>query len=209
MAVENSLEQRTGILYNGVVFEPKAFDDGTNKKSYTFDQSLERLQQAGFERHPRLQEVLSLLIANIENKLTPEQKAVVDDMLDSYGEWLSVAMERHGDTITVYTDPEGLVWNGSSKYVKQDFKSSSKQDFSVSGIPSQIYVDLNRFGNDLVEFFYTRPFNDLPQQIQKYTMLQLPPDGQIWPAGRDVFSDYGLDCFDYDGRASRGVRVEK
>lgn len=207
METTTSLEQRTGILYDNVRFEPKSLYDGEDKKLLTYNTSLAALRSRGQVRHPRPKEVFSLLIANLENKLTPEQNAVAYDMLNSYGEWLSAAIERNGDKLTVYTDPEGLVWNGSL-YVKQNFKSSSRKDFSVSGIPSKEYVDLNKFGNDLVEFLYTRPFDQLPQTMReggKRAQVYLPPDGQIWPVGRGDFVRFNVGSCSCNGRASRGV----
>ncbi len=193
--------------YAGITFEAKAEYDGSDKKLYTFDQSLSRLKAAGYTRHPRPQEVFGLLIANLENKVTAEQKSIVKDLLNNYSEWLSAAMERNGDTLIVYTDPEGLIWDGST-YVRQNFKFGSKQDFSIAGIPSTKLVDLNQFGNDLVEFLYTRKFAQLPQAMREdgsRAHLYLPTDEQILPAGRGNFDGRFVVSTYFNVRASRGV----
>ena len=92
--------------YKGIQFEPLAYralnKEGklhTEKAVLTYDQSLEGLQQRGFERHPSPAEVFGLLADNLENKLTGSLKAVADDMLTSYGEWLDMAVERRGDVL--------------------------------------------------------------------------------------------------------------
>ena len=193
--------------YAGITFEAKAEYDGSDKKLYNFDQSLSRLKAAGYTRHPRPQEVFGLLIANLENKVTAEQKSIAEDMLNSYSEWFSTAMERNKDKLTIYTDPEGLVWNGST-YVMENFTFESKRDFSIAGIPSTKLVDLNQFGNDLVEFLYTRKFAQLPQAMRedgKRAQLYLPADRQILPAGRGSFSGRFDVSYYYVDRASRGV----
>ena len=195
----------TGTLYQDVKFEAKALYKGNEKELLTYDASLASLRSRGQVRHPRPQEVFSLLIANLEKKLTPEQKSVAEDMLSGYGEWLSAAMERSGDKLTIYTDPEGLAWKGSA-YVKQNFKFESKRDFSAAGIPSQQYIDLKEFDANLVKFMYTKKFDQLPQEMQqggKRAQVYLPPDGQIWPAGRGFFNG-GFDIVCNYG-ASRGV----
>ena len=199
-----AIDQKIETIYNPVIFEPRAFYDGNDKQLFTYDKSLERLQAAGHKRQPRPAEVFSFLIANLEGKLSSAQKAVADDMLNSYGEWLSAAAERHSDTLTVYIDPKGLVWDGSA-YVKQNFSFGSKRDFSVAGIPSQRYIDLKKFGPDFVEFMYTRSFAQLPQEMReggKRAQVYLPPDGLIRPVGRGNgwFGIGGV----YGFRASRG-----
>lgn len=205
MAAENTLESRTGVLYGKVRYESQALYDGNDKKLLTYDASLASLRSRDQIRHPRPQEVFSLLIANLENKLTPQQKAVANDMFTSYGEWLSAAAERNGDKLTVYIDPEGLVWNGYA-YVKQNFKFGTKKEFSVQGIPSQSWQDLNKFDPNLVEFLYTRPFDKLPpvmQQGDRRAQVYLPPEGTIRPVGRGNFRfDFG---YFYNSWASRGV----
>ncbi|MEK6853402.1 MAG: hypothetical protein AABX64_01845 [Nanoarchaeota archaeon] len=196
------------LVLQDVKFEAKATYEGSNKKLLTYDASLASLRSRGQTRHPRPQEVFGLLIANLENKVTAEQKSIAEDMLNSYGEWLSAAMERNKDKLTIYTDPEGLVWNGST-YVMENFTFESKRDFSIAGIPSTKLVDLNQFGNDLVEFLYTRKFAQLPQAMcedGKRAQLYLPADGQILPAGRGSFgSRFYVGSYNYNNRASRGV----
>ena len=195
------------LVLQDVKFEAKATYEGSNKKLLTYDASLASLRSRGQTRHPRPQEVFGLLIANLENKVTAEQKSIAEDMLNSHSEWFSTALERNKDKLTIYTDPEGLVWNGStSTYVMENFTFESKRDFSIAGISSAKLVDLNQFGNDLVEFLYTRKFAQLPQAMREdgsRAQLYLPADRRILPAGRGVFN-YGSNVNVYYW-ASRGV----
>ncbi|MDP3640698.1 MAG: hypothetical protein Q8R53_05900 [Nanoarchaeota archaeon] len=180
-----------GTSYNDITFEQKASYNNKDKQLLTYDQSLARLQAAGHKRHPRPAEAFSLLIASLEEKLSLEQKAVADDMLASCGEWLSAAAQRKGDTLTVYFDPQGLVWDGS-RYIERNFLFSEKRDFSLAaGILSNQFVDLSRFSPELVTALYSRLFQQLPQPFRegnRRAQVYLPPDNQIRPVGRGYFN---------------------
>ncbi|GEM_PF-2878734 len=81
------------------------------KKLYRFDESLKRLKEAGFERHPRPAEIYNLIMAAFERELTEYEERLYRDLLvpndtgkencfgsDGYGtihrgEFLSIAME--------------------------------------------------------------------------------------------------------------------
>ena len=203
----------TGITpYRGIEFEYPAYREAgeTNKALLPYDASLARLRAAGFERHARPQEVFGLLADGLEGKLTLPEKAIYDDQRTGEGEWLSAAMERTSGKLTVYLDPEGLIWDGG-KYVKQNFRSGAQKEFSVQGISSLEWIDLNLFSPDFVTWMYTRPFNQLPQQLQKgdeRAQVCLPPaDGQMWPVGRSDFNDgYNVYGVNFNFGASRGVR---
>ena len=67
-----------------------------NKTLPTYDASLARLRQEKYERHASPSEAFSLIEDNLEGKLSGALKAVADDMMSSYGEWLSMAFERKG-----------------------------------------------------------------------------------------------------------------
>ncbi|MDP3990627.1 MAG: hypothetical protein Q8Q01_05495 [archaeon] len=207
----------TESFYNGVTFEPKAVRNSRNvdfKEVFTYNASLARLTDKGYERHPRPSEVFGFLIANLEKKLTAEQEIVAEDMEkeDYYGEWMSIAVKRSDDILTVYIDPEGLVWNDSKDRYKKIFNFSDRRDFSISGIPLNEYVELNRFNDDLVEFLYTRPFAQLPPEIregnERALILLPPPNKKIWPVARGSISRFSFDgYYGINGRASRGVAV--
>jgi len=200
--------------YLDLEFEPTAHREPgkTDKALLYFDASQQRIISAGYERHARPQEAFGLIIDGLEGKLkgTPLQ-AVYEDMFKSYGEWLSMAFERQEDILIAHLDPEGLVWNGSA-YSKQNFKSSDEKQFDIAGKDSDKWIPLKEFDDTLVQHVYTKPFKELPKEMQegdRYARIALPADGTIWPVGRVGFvGRYCIDLY-YYGRASRGVRRAK
>jgi hypothetical protein len=203
-------------LDNLIIEETSPRTDGNPSKSkvlYTFNKSLEELDQKGFERHLRPQEAFRILIDAIENKAS-QYKALSNDMRSSYGEWLSLAMGRTSDSeLVLYLDPKNLVWNSqkSPQYKIQGpaLEHSQELKFKIpSDIKSGELIDLNRFPQDLVEALYSRPFNELPQVMQKgaeRSQLWLPQKGIILPCSRSSFGSFDVDS-DVSSRASRGVR---
>ena len=199
--------------YKGIQFEPLAYhavdQDGklqTEKALLTYDQSLEGLQQRGFERHPSPAEVFGLLADNLENRLTGSLKTVADDMLTSYGEWLDMAVERKGDILLAYFGVSGLRW-AKDKYVKDNFRAAKQREFDIAGIPSSQYVDLAQFPDEFTHAAYRRAFAALPLEMQKgdrRAQVYLRETG-IWPIGHGDFGRFDASAV-YLNRASRGVR---
>src|SRR3989339_1513287 len=107
---DNAISNAVAVRYDNLVWEAKKHDE-----HITFDASLQRLKQAGYSRHPRTAEVFSLIIAHFEKKLPKNLDDIAKDILSGIGEWLSLAIERKGDTLVCYLDPENLVWNASSR----------------------------------------------------------------------------------------------
>ena len=203
------------ITLDNLIIEEKSPRGGKDKKLFTYDKSLEVLRQRNYQRHLRPDEAFRLLIDTLENP-NSKYKQVSEDMLLSYGEWLSSAMLRKSkDKLTCYTDPENLIWDSSQYKVQGNLKYSQEKTFTIDkDIPSQSWVDLNKFPNDLVEFLYSRPFDKLPKVMQKgnkRAQLWLPEEGIIRPVGRGYdYYDFCVDaCYDGGGGASRGVRERR
>ena len=72
-------------------------DQQNHKLLFTYDESLKALQQREFERHLRPSEASQVLIVALEHSESP-YKPLADDMLYSFGEWFSLAMERKDKT---------------------------------------------------------------------------------------------------------------
>ncbi|PIR59709.1 MAG: hypothetical protein COU68_04145 [Candidatus Pacebacteria bacterium CG10_big_fil_rev_8_21_14_0_10_45_6] len=198
----------TGIAYAGIIFEPTAHYDGDDKKLLTYNQSLTRLQKAGYETHARPQEAFGLIIDGLEGKLTgqlSQLKDVQKDMLNSYGEWLSLAIERKGDILVAYLDPEGLAWKKDHYAKTSKFKSSSQKELDIAGKNSEEWINLKEFDDEFTKYFYAREFASLPKEIQNKTQVYLPADRTVWPVGCDKF--YIVDYV--SNGASRGVRRAK
>ena len=193
-----------------IEFEKKALYSGNDKKIVYYNQSLSELKNRKYERHARPIEVFGLLIANLENKLTAEQKAIAQDMVNSYGEWLSLAIERKGNELICYEDPENLVWDAAKNlYVVQGkLKYGNEKKFSIKNIKSSEWIDLQNFDKHLQKYLYGREWKDLPNEMKAgnlHAQLALPPDKTIWPAGRGIYW-YVVNCRYYYYWASRGVQ---
>ncbi len=214
MPVDSVNSNSLGSSYKSVVFEPVAYrkPGEADKALLTFDESLVRLKSAGFERHARPQEAFGLIVDGLEGKLVGSLKGVCDDMLVSFGEWLSFGVKRVGDVLVAYVDPKNLVWNKSSnKYIVLGGQVDcvSKETFSIKGKQSETWIDLKQFEDKFVKFIYGRSFNQLPEIIQvgdRRAQVYLPPDGIVRPVARGNFGGRFY-VFGYCGSwASRGVR---
>ncbi|MBU1203830.1 MAG: hypothetical protein KKG60_02050 [Nanoarchaeota archaeon] len=206
--------------YKNIEIEPGVkkdflhYDHPNSKKS-----SLQTLQEAGYQRHPHSQELFSLFIDYFEGTLEQKLIPLAEDILNqSYGEWFNIANQRQGDILTVFENPN-LIWNEKKELYlpKEDSLTfAGKHEFDIKGIPSQQWVDIERFPEDFVRYFYTRKFKDLPEQIRKGTkefskaQVYLQQEGEIWPVGRGGYnSRFDLGSLSYYYRISRGVRVAK
>jgi hypothetical protein len=199
-----------GATYKDLSIEERAYKEegDAGKKLLTYDKSLARLRAAGFTRHLRPQEAFGLLIDSLEGKLDGAEKAIADDMLTNYGEWLSMAIERKEDILRLYLDPENLVWQNGFYGVQGQLRYAEKREFNIEGVPSQGWVDIDRLPADCVQYVYTRPFHALPKKMRESSnraQAWLPLKG-IWPMGRG--SRFGIDYYG-SNRASRGVRSAK
>lgn len=196
--------QQTNATFENINLEPVA-----SKEQVTFDQSLINLRKRGYQRHPRPQEEFALLISYLEGRLSPQQNKIAEDMLKKR-DWLSCALERQGNVLIVYLDPEGFIFDGE-KYVKgKNFKFLEVKRFTINSLPSQQLLQLNKIQQELTQYIYGRTLKNLPEKIQKDAYFYLPVDNTIWPVARGYFGyDYVVCAYDYFGRASRGVVVGK
>ncbi len=193
-----------------IVFEPKVAYEGQHKKLYTFDASLRALRERGYERHPRPAEAFGLLCRGLEGRLQPEQQAVADDMVNSYGEWLSMAMMRKGNMLHCYLDPENLIWDGN-KYVVQGekLKHAGEEVYSIGSLNGLIFIkEVNERNPALVEKLWSRHYAILPKEIRQKTLLWLPRENGLWPVGCDSYYDW-YDINTYFNYGARGVVQQK
>ncbi len=203
----------SGVGYSGLDFENPKHDEWMY-----FDASLERLKGEGYDRHPRPWEAFSLIIDHLEDKLAEGsvEDLVAKNMLSGKGEWFGMAVERRGDRLYLYADPENLKWDKDKKlYVIEGDKLVCDMNFgspylNVAGIPSQQWVDLKEFDDDFTQTIYTRKFKDLPEEMREgggRAQIYLPPEKVMWPVGRG--DGFDIDSDGCGGRASRGVRARK
>jgi len=191
--------------------------DGT-KTLIRYDQSLARLQNAGYERHPSPQETFRNIINGLENKLSPTEKALYDDMISSYGEWLNIAIEITEEkqglikkitgspkrTLTTYENPQ-LHWNNNHYDINGH---TNKKEYDITDVALQTWVDLDKLPEQLIIDLYGRTHQQLPQEMRtgnNRAQLYLPTPGTPWPAGRGDVGRFGIGAGGSHG-ASRGVR---
>ncbi len=180
------------------------------KEVFSFDDSLERLRKAGYERHPRPWEMFELLLDFSEDKLERDSNLykTANDINREYSEWLSIAMERRGNTLICYTDPENIKKDKTTShcryFVDGELKFTDKHEFDITGIPSGEFIKLKDFSRGLIPYLYGRKFEDLPEKVQNGSIIFLPPDGVLIPISQSN-DRFGL-CNYYVGRCSRGVR---
>ncbi len=202
--------------YKDIMFESVAYRDPgvMDKALFSFDASLVRLKQAGFERHARPQEVFGLIVDGLEGKLAGGFKGVYDDMLLSYGEWLSLAVKREGDVLVAYVDPKNLVFDkGSNNYIVcgGQVDCVGKETFSIKGKQSETWIDLKQFEDKFVKFMYSRSFNQLPEIMREGNLrarVYLPSEGVVRPVARGFFNGrFNVGSYYYSNGASRGTSL--
>ena len=204
---ENAISgNAASVNYDNLVWEPKKHDEWMY-----FDASFTRLKQQKFSRHPRPAEAFGLIAARLEKKLPKNLDDIAKDMLFVKGEWLSLAMERKGDTLICYLDPENLVWNASSRYdvLGGKLRYSDKNEFNINGKKSSEWICADQFSSELIKYCYGREFKQLPQEMRTgdyKAYLYLPRDGQLCPASRGIdLYRFNLGSYNIYG-SSRGVR---
>ncbi len=193
-----------------IVFEPRSVYEGGYKKLYTFDESLRALQKRGYERHPRPIEAFDLICRELEGRLQPEQQAIADDMMNSYGEWLSMAMLRKGNLLHCYLDPENLVRERTKyKYVTQGgkLKHAGEEVYSIGSVCEWVSITkVDEINPTFVEKLWSRPYAILPEEIRQHALLLLPLENVLSPVSHCYYGcEYNIHTH-FNSRASRGVQ---
>jgi len=195
---------------NNIIIEP-----GVKEKWVTFDKSLKRLKKLGYERHLRPWESFGLLIDYLENNL--EKKELKDlgrDMLESSGEWLSMAVKTYNNKLVCYIDPENIKFEPENNVylVGKDIRYSDKKEFDITGIPLEKWISIEDFDDDFAKFFYTRTFKDLPEDMRKTVAgleFILPTERYIHPIRRGSgINKFSIVIFG-DSCTSRGVKTAR
>jgi hypothetical protein len=196
-----------------------------------FEESLKRLRKAGYDRHPRPDEAFGLIIDHLEGKLDGDLEKIASNMLATTDNWLNMAIERKGDVLVCYVEPKNIKWfygryivdEEWHKYVvdedvRSNLKYSHKKEFDISGIRSGGWVDLERFSPDFVKYFYTREFDDLPEQMKtgdlKARVFLSRSNNGLYPVSRGAAINENFAysivssilMFQNEGRHSQGVR---
>lgn len=179
---------------------------------FRFDESLQRLRLYGYERHIRLGEYFDLVIGHLENRLEEKPNRSMKEMLEKNStRWLSMAVEKKGNRLFCYIDPENLQWDESKmKYIVDGkLKYTDVGDFSIEDIPAGRWVQSKTLGEWFAYLVYNRRFEDLPKEMKQEhdgTYVYIPLDNNIWPVcvGRYNFR-YSIDFSPIHPAASLGV----
>ena len=178
----------------GTSFEQK------NHSLLYFDQSLERLQQQNYDRHPSPKEACNLVFDGLEGRLTNSSWQHVSEDMQQKPEWVSMAFQRLGKKLIVYKDPEGIVWNGIEYTIKGHLWHSDQKEFFVTANK----IPLANCPNTFLTFVYGKTFQELPEQAKHTAVILLPEQGKIMPVRRfDLISLDGTSTHAY----SRGIKT--
>jgi len=191
--------------YKAIQFEPLAYlEPNKHKALFTFDKSCERLP-AGY-RHPLPNEVFSLIIDGLEGRLSEELLAVKEDFFKSYGEWLDIVLKPENGMLHCYEQPRKVI------HIPDDYDCSKmifarEKQFPLNGLPLKTYVSIKDVASKsprLVTYVWSRPFENLPSEIQNNAGLWIPDHAR--PVGRGNFGiNYNFYAFNFNYGASRGV----
>ena len=141
-------------------------------------------------------------------RLQPEQKATADDRVNSYGEWLSMAMLREGNLLHCYFDPENLVWDGN-KYTAQGekLKHAGEEVYSIGSMNRWVSIkDVNEINPALVEKLWSRHYAILPEEVRQKAWLLIPSENSLLPVSRGNYINRYVIDFNSNFKVSRGVR---
>ena len=212
MSLQNSLEF--------VQIEPFAFRDkydnyrNGRKAEMSYDESLRRLNCAGFDRHLRTSEFFHLKRNSVKGTLTGVLLTAHNDIVQNAGilaipEWFGLAVKLKNNGLFVYSDPDGVVWNGHCYVVPDSLSYSAIRRFDISGKESYQRYGLKEFNDQFVNFVCGCSLHELPEELingGNAVKFLIPPEGEVWPVNTDFFVDKPFDnCF---FGASRGVRVK-
>ncbi len=184
------------VPYQGLELQSKK-----SKVNLVFNRGQEQILRAGYNRHPLSAEAFSLICAYYDDKksnrksLTPEQTAVVEDMLSGEGEFFCQAIETKSSktriTATIYELVTALPINAADKaagkygYDEKGIKYSGKKTFDIRDLKLLAIHEFSRIHanhDDLIEYLTSRKYADLPKQIQT-EFITLPDSGKVWPIG--------------------------
>jgi hypothetical protein len=203
-------------------------DPDMAKYLFTYDESLARLKKAGYERHPSPQEVFSLIAAYHEGKLDLVLDSIARDiLLTEEGIFSCHVGEREGSLLHIYEYVYFLKWDQEkNKYETptgqiwwHDKKSFHIPDVFIMYASNRLgkvkakLDEVNATNAKLVEYFYGRKFEDLPDAMKQASIFipEFESFPRLWPIvceGANVVIGIHPPPLTHE-RASLGVRQIK
>jgi len=152
-----------------------------------YNESLEMLKKNGYDRHLRPWEALGLITEYYSGNLKGKLRKRAKNLIRSWGEWLSIAVERKGNYLICYMDPENITNVNNKGFVPDGnyLDCSAKYKLKIGNLPSKKWLSFESFNDDFCEFFYTRKFEDLPKKVRKRAEIILPPENWLGVLVRD------------------------
>lgn len=195
-------------------------DFGIDNSGWKFNPSQERLEKAGYKRHPTSAEWFSLVCAYLDDKknktsiLTPELTKVAEDMVLGDGEKFCQAyqtIKKDGknnlliyEYVTDFPFPAGTL---NIAYFKEPtIKTFDISDLILDQTKWSYFKDIYPEHDDLIQYLTSRNFNDLPEQIkQKGRIFMSDMDKEIWMlvSHSSNYNLFGIQG--HGGMASRGI----
>ncbi len=158
----------------------------------SYDAALSSIRKFGFERFLRPAEYVALLLECKKN-LRSEKKALVELMNDHTGEWLSCAIQKDKDELTVYLDPENLVLSGKKYMINgKNLVFKEKYVFDIDDLPSKQLIHLDKLPKEFIQLMYGVNYEELPHDL-KCRSIKLNEDGVISPVSTGGDLDESFD----------------
>ncbi len=175
------------IIYGGLEWEVE-FDDENSKISFPmhpglfYTESLERIKEAGFERHPRPAEFFGFLFDYWKGEFeeNPALTQLAESARDLRGIWLSAAVELKKDNCYMFhTDPSNICYDPTKGgyYADGVLKHHGGMYFDVDKIPEKGEFETHMLSDRLMRYLYSMGFDKLPTALQLGTVcLPVEPD---------------------------------
>lgn len=164
--LEQPVYENTNSFGNGWGIEPEAY----RVLLLSFDKSLERLKTRGYEHHLYPWEYFKIIIDHLEDKVYRDLNRIAEDIINYGNEWVNMIVQRKNDKLFCFANPKNIRYHSDEyAYVSDkelEFDCRTSKEFDVKGLPSNAFVELDQFSNDFVEYFYTRQFKHLPEEMR-------------------------------------------
>lgn len=206
---ENKIQKYT---HQGIEFEKYAVKQSkgvvgivlaqdSNGIGYDFGSSLNRLKGEKYERHPLPYEICSLLIAGMEGKLSGDESGVEQNILNTDKQFVSLAFKYSNDILHCYEHPINIK---GSDFSQMEYSADRVFRIGSHGTSQGIKLKtLKGCRPELVEYLFSKRFEELPVEIRDRGALQLTNK----PAAVVFTSNFYICADNY--APSRGVKAKE
>lgn len=100
------------FMKEGSIASQLVIEEKKDNNAMYFNDSLQRLRQAGFKRHLRPVEYFEIIADVEKHGDASPYKALRDNLWSGRGEWLNMAVKIEKGMLYIAFDPENLAWDG-------------------------------------------------------------------------------------------------